>query len=307
MRLHILMTHNNDRPMPSPIMAGGLFSIDRARFWELGGYDPEMALYGGEEMEISLRLWMCGSTLECIPCSRVGHIFRTDAYYKGRVYPVPGHVIIRNKLRAAKMWLPSHYSLVEQASDRLPPGKTIGDLSWATEIQERLQCKDFDWYLDNVYPELFVPDDRRSVLQRGALANVANNVCMDTLGKKSQGDQIGLYSCHDGDAVGVGTQDFVLTTKREIRVPLNNFDMCIDRGFADPAGGTLLSLYGCHGGGGNQHWKYDAETGFLSDHSSCLEAKESEGGGDERPTTTHTHTHTLFLFVYLFVCFTFPF
>ena len=138
--------------MPSPIMAGGLFSIDRARFWELGGYDPEMSLYGGEEMEISLRLWfgffllvlvllscsllvlsiflsrartrslsrmpymfalhmpvfdqrMCGSTLECIPCSRVGHIFRTDQYYKGRVYSVPGEIIVRNKLRAAQMWM----------------------------------------------------------------------------------------------------------------------------------------------------------------------------------------------------------
>lgn len=42
-------------PMPSPVMAGGLFVIDRQLFFDLGGYDPEMKLYGGEEMEISLR------------------------------------------------------------------------------------------------------------------------------------------------------------------------------------------------------------------------------------------------------------
>ena len=91
--------------MQSPVMAGGLFVIDRKLFFDLGGYDPEMKLYGGEEMEISLRLWECGNTLECIPCSRVGHVFRTGKYWQGQVYPVPGHVIIKNKLRAAYTWL----------------------------------------------------------------------------------------------------------------------------------------------------------------------------------------------------------
>ena len=34
-------------PMPSVIMAGGLFAMDRKLFHEIGEYDPEMQLYGG--------------------------------------------------------------------------------------------------------------------------------------------------------------------------------------------------------------------------------------------------------------------
>ena len=40
-----------------------------------------------------------------IPCSHVGHVFRTRLYWKGQVYPVPGEEIHRNKLRAAKAWM----------------------------------------------------------------------------------------------------------------------------------------------------------------------------------------------------------
>ena len=98
-------TRSRDEPMPSPVMAGGLSAMDRRLFFKLAGYDPEMKLYGGEEMKISFRLWMCGNTLECIPCSRVGHVFRTGRFWQGQVYTVPGDVIIRNKLRAAYIWL----------------------------------------------------------------------------------------------------------------------------------------------------------------------------------------------------------
>ena len=48
---------DGDRSMPlhTPTMAGGLFSIDREYFYQIGAYDEGMQIWGGENLEMSFR------------------------------------------------------------------------------------------------------------------------------------------------------------------------------------------------------------------------------------------------------------
>lgn len=101
---------------------------------------------------------MCGGEIEIIPCSRVGHIFRAENPYgfpKDRQKTVE-----RNLARVAEVWLDEYkeifyghgyvHLLDKNAID-------IGNLTAQIQLREKLQCKSFKWYVENVYPELEAP------------------------------------------------------------------------------------------------------------------------------------------------------
>lgn len=51
---------------------------------------------------INLQVWQCGGQLEIIPCSIVGHVFRTKSPH---TFPKGTQVISRNQVRLAEVWM----------------------------------------------------------------------------------------------------------------------------------------------------------------------------------------------------------
>merc|ERR1719291_756470 len=125
-------SYHEPDPFPMPSMSGGLFAIWRDWWEESGTYDSEMKEWGSEHIEMSLRTWRCGGSVEAIPCSRVGHMFR-----KARPYTFHGGAAFRNKKRLLGVWLDNHTKEVE-----LAVGHGIANLSDAGDLSARLQLKD---------------------------------------------------------------------------------------------------------------------------------------------------------------------
>ncbi|CAB1341105.1 unnamed protein product [Coregonus sp. 'balchen'] len=173
-------------------MAGGLFAMDRKYFNELGQYDSGMDIWGGENLEISFRIWMCGGQLLIIPCSRVGHIFR-----KRRPYGSPGgqDTMAHNSLRLAHVWMDEYKEQYLNLRPELRE-RAYGDISERQAVRQRLQCHSFKWYLDTIYPEMQVASPHNKPQQPVFLRNLQADRCLVAQGRSTQkGGAVVLRSC----------------------------------------------------------------------------------------------------------------
>ncbi|XP_048456046.1 polypeptide N-acetylgalactosaminyltransferase 11-like [Rhincodon typus] len=255
-------------PFKSPTMAGGLFAMNRDYFNKLGQYDSGMDIWGGENLEISFRIWMCGGQLKIVPCSRVGHIFR-----KWRPYGSPGGVdtMAYNSLRLSHVWMDEYK---EQYLSLRPDlrKQSYGDISERLELRKKLNCTSFKWYLDNVYPEmkanglnekariqqpLFINKSpkRSKILQRGRLYNLQTSKCL--VAQK--------YPDQKGGIVVVKECDW--TDSNQIWIYNEEHDLILANLLCLDMSETHLSdsprLMKCHGSGGSQHWTLGANNSLY--------------------------------------------
>lgn len=243
---------DRSNPTKTPTMAGGLFSIDRDYFYEVGSYDEGMDIWGGENLEMSFRVWMCGGKVYIVTCSRVGHVFR-----KTSPYSWPGgvaRIINHNTQRIVEVWMDEYKDFFY----KINPGvrsTSYGDVSERKALREKLHCKSFKWYLQNVYPESQMPVEYHAL---GEIRNKATGQCIDSMGRKS-GEKVGMVQCH---GMG-GNQVFAYTGSKQLATDDN---LCVDATYNSPV------FTRCDSGKGQ--WDYVKETLELKHVNSkqCLGA-----------------------------------
>ena len=101
------------------------------------------------------QIWQCGGKLEIIPCSRVGHVFRSRFPYK---FPGGYHEVTVNLARVVHVWMDDYKKFVFIKRPDLQ-GVEHGDLTKRLELRKRLKCKSFKWYMENIYPEQKTPSE----------------------------------------------------------------------------------------------------------------------------------------------------
>ncbi|XP_077396562.1 polypeptide N-acetylgalactosaminyltransferase 17-like [Festucalex cinctus] len=183
--------NDDSAPMRSPSMIGCSFVVHRVYFGELGLFDPGMDVYGGENVELGIRVWMCGGSMEVLPCSRVAHIMR---YKKPYMETHINTIMRRNGLRVAEVWMDEYKRNFYLAWNMPMQDHSIdyGNISERVELRKRLQCKNFKWYLDNIYPVMRTYNNTDI---HGMMYNFkVTTLCLDR-GEKTDLTPI-LFSCH---------------------------------------------------------------------------------------------------------------
>eukprot|EP00038_Savillea_parva_P003553 m.127263 g.127263 ORF g.127263 m.127263 type:complete len:813 (-) comp11207_c0_seq1:13-2451(-) len=185
--------HPFESPVRNPVMPGGLFAIDRKWFWESGAYDPELLYYGAEHVEMSVRIWMCGGSMEAVPCSNVGHIYREFNRFDNAFDPLIknvhiGKVLNRNDARVASVWMDEYKDIFTRM--RLLQGIDLGpNLTQRVELRNNLHCKSFKWYVENVMgPGFYIPDLNPpiSTIRQGSSCLIAGGKADDKVPAMSQ-------------------------------------------------------------------------------------------------------------------------
>ncbi|KAI4881273.1 hypothetical protein NFI96_033796 [Prochilodus magdalenae] len=256
----------NDKSEPgkSPSVMGILVA-DRLFLGEIGGLDKGMEVYGGENVELGIRVWTCGGSIEVVPCSKIAHIERAHKPYALDL----SKPMKRNALRVAEVWM-DEYKTNVLISWNLPlkgHGIDIGDVTERKKLREELKCKPFKWYMDNVYPQL---DTWEDLVGYGALWNdLSDSNCID------QGPVPGsvpiLFHCHF-----YGPQRCYYRLSGEIYIGgIKSHKYNRNRCLVDPGEGNVPGLHDCKMAKEKKfhmHWEFKQGHAIRNrDTNRCLE------------------------------------
>lgn len=194
---------NSTQPLEIAMVQGMFVAMRKDFFLQLGGFDTGMQIWGTEQVELSIKVWTCGGTVEIVPCSMAAHLYRHTPWAKNSTARA------RNRLRVADVWLDEYkYGVFHMHKHRKVD---YGNVDSRKTIREKNECKPFRYLLGKLREfnsEFYLPLKPKA---RGRVRNVFRNSCLDP-GKEPHTRPI-LYPCHY-----LFNQYFILTEKADIRV-----------------------------------------------------------------------------------------
>ncbi|XP_076094388.1 putative polypeptide N-acetylgalactosaminyltransferase 9 isoform X2 [Mytilus galloprovincialis] len=238
------------------------FSPVNIEHMHMGGFDFDLNFNWRPVPEEELKrrtsvidsTWMCGGSLEIIPCSHIGHMFRNAMPYSWGDNGM--HILIKNSLRLAEVWMDDFKRFYH---DRIFYNIKfdIGDITDRKKLRRSLKCHSFDWYLKNVYPGLFLPYNSQAT---GHIRNAATELCIESpvMGFMMY-REVSLKPCSDY----AFNQHWTLTEDNTIR----RDEGCL--GFQGP---HSLVVMPCNPLASKIKWTYSQENLIISNQDNiCLE------------------------------------
>lgn len=234
-------------------MTGGAYAIMRKHFFYLGGYDEGLQIWNGENYELSLKLWLCSGGLLQVPCSRIVHLSKSHTAY--RTSPDNTDFVTHNLKRVAEVWLDDYKKYVYRGNPNGYENVDAGDLTEQFKLKERLKCKPFKYFLDNIATEML----ERYPLEpqyfaTGSIQLKNTDKCIG-LPLPHYHEKLILVECSNNISLPNVGSDFILTFEKSIKYNDTN-DQCLSS--------DKMSLENCMHQGYSQHWMYNLKTKQIS-------------------------------------------
>merc|ERR1712039_809374 len=144
-------------PYESPGTSGGIFAMRRDWFVHLELFDEGLLEWGGDHFELTMKVWRCGGRIEIVPCSRIGHLFREEAF---RPYPVSIRQVVANYKRLAHVWLKDHLEYWYLVKPEARAYQLHENIQTMHEQHDDLKCRNMSWYLENIDHEMLYEMDK---------------------------------------------------------------------------------------------------------------------------------------------------
>jgi polypeptide N-acetylgalactosaminyltransferase len=172
------LNHQLYQPQRTPTLVGCAVMVRKDYFFSIGGFDDGMNIWGGENIELAFRNWLCGGQVLNHPCSRVAHTFKPFSYHFDGDRE---KIVQKNQMRLAELWM-DEYKTYFLAATYSWPTKHIPftdedrkSLEPRMNLKKKLGCKSFKWFMETIVPE--IPTPPRQAHFYDEVANIKSEAC----------------------------------------------------------------------------------------------------------------------------------